>query len=182
MRFLLKVYEFLSRLKELRRMGWVERGVEEAESVASHSYSVAFLTVLLADLRGLDVGEAARMALLHDLPEAVLGDLTPTMKKSIPNLEEREREIVESLAKNLPPEVAELWLRAWSRYQKGEGETAKLIREVDKLEMGLQAAYYAGKYGAERLQDIYQTAWRMVRDPGLRRVLEEAWSRRRPLL
>jgi len=182
MRLLLRVYELLSRLKELRRTGWVERGVKEAESVASHSYSVVFLTVLLADLRGIDVGEAARMALLHDLPEAVLGDLTPRMKKSMPSLEEREREVVESLAKNLPPRVAELWLRAWSRYQRGEGKAAKLVREVDKLEMGLQAACYAERYGAERLQDIYQTAWKMVRDPELRRVLEEAWSRRRPLL
>lgn len=182
MKFLLKVYGLLSRLKELRRTGWVERGVKEAESVAAHSYSVVFLSVLLADLRGLDVGEAARMALLHDLPEAVLGDLTPRMKKSAPNLREREREVVENLAKELPPRVAELWLRAWSRYQRGEGEVARLVREVDKLEMGLQAARYAERYGAESLQDIYRSAEQAVRDPDLHRVLEEAWSRRRPLL
>src|SRR5437870_2233242 len=64
-------------LKLVRRKGWVDRGVEDAESVADHSYRVALLAWLLARRRGLDAGHAALIALVHDLAEAEVGDATP---------------------------------------------------------------------------------------------------------
>jgi len=182
-RLILKVHGLLARLKELRRTGWVERGVREPESVAAHSYAVALLSVLLADIRGLDAASAARMALLHDLPEAVTGDLTPEAKHRLgEEAEARERMVLEELAKLMSPRVSELWLRDWKRYQRGEDEVARLVREVDKLEMGLQAAEYASRYGREMLRDIYDSAQEAVSDQRLLKALKAAWHKRPSLL
>ena len=38
------------RLKRTPRTGWVMRGVPDAESVADHSYGVAFIALLLAEM------------------------------------------------------------------------------------------------------------------------------------
>ena len=79
--------EFISevgRLKRLPRTGWVESGVPDPESVADHSFRVALLTLVLADLKGLDALKAVRMALIHDLGEAETGDLTPARRRLTP--------------------------------------------------------------------------------------------------
>src|SRR4051794_5293762 len=64
-------------LKEVRRKGWGDRGLSDAESVADHSYRVALLAWALARARGLDAGRALLIALVHDLAEAEVGDGTP---------------------------------------------------------------------------------------------------------
>ena len=66
-----------SRLKRTLRTGWVMRGVPDPESVAEHTYGVAVLATILAELveQPLDRAKVATIALLHDLPEGALGDL-----------------------------------------------------------------------------------------------------------
>src|SRR5437868_15393470 len=65
------------KLKEVRRKGWVDRGVPDAESVADHSYRVAVLAWAVARQRGLDASRALLIGLVHDLAEAEVGDETP---------------------------------------------------------------------------------------------------------
>lgn len=174
--YLLEIDKFLSRLKEVKRTGWLERGIEDPESVSDHSFIVVALSVILADARGLDVAEVARMAILHDLPEAVTGDLTPSQKKEkIRELEEMEEEIIKSMTGLMPGEVGERYLEAWRKLVEGSSPEAKLVRLVDKLEMGLQAARYIKKAGNSKLLDIYFSAIDSVKeDPYLLDVLEQA--------
>jgi len=169
----LAFYKAAVRLKNLRRTGWVERGVDEPETVAAHAYAATLLAVLLADLRGMDVGEAARMMLIHDLPEAVIGDLTPRQKERVRGLAEKELSVIRDLAKKLPEGVAEKYLKAWKSYMDGLEPVARLVKDVDKLEMGLQALEYV-KAGNRKAIEIYRSALSQIKDPELRRILEEA--------
>jgi len=169
---LAKFYEAILGLKRLRRAGWLRCGVREPESVAAHSYAVALLSILLADLRGLDVAEVARMALIHDLPEAVIGDLTPEQKRrEVKRVSEKELEAIADLAKSLPEEAASRYLQAWRSYAEGLSSAARLVRDVDKLEMGLQAIHYI-RSGSRSAIDIYKSALKQIRDPELKRILE----------
>ena len=62
------------RLKAERRRGWVKKlGLNNPESVADHSYRTALMAMVISDSRGLDTVKAVRLALLHDLPEAIVG-------------------------------------------------------------------------------------------------------------
>lgn len=170
---IIKIHEYISRLKELKRTGWIQRGVKDPETVASHSYAVALLTMMIADLRGLDALDAIRMALIHDLAESTIGDLTPKMKAELKDLEEKERRFFENLGKFMPERLAETYLNAWRRFSKGEDEVSRLVREVDKLERGLQAIKYLKK-GYSEVKEIYESSLNELKDPELKRVLEEA--------
>ena len=64
------------KLKSLPRTGWLRAGIENPESVAAHSWGVAWLCMILCpdDLNKLKVLE---MAIIHDLAEVRIGDITP---------------------------------------------------------------------------------------------------------
>ena len=77
-----------AQLKRTPRTGWQLRGAPlggQAENVAAHSYGVVFLTMLLLDLddRNLDCALALRTAILHDLAEALIGDLPKAISRFI---------------------------------------------------------------------------------------------------
>src|SRR5690348_11531628 len=74
---LIELLHRIEPLKHLPRTGWVDRGVHEPESVASPSRPLALLAWVSAEAQGLDAENAMRLALVHDLPEAITGDLTP---------------------------------------------------------------------------------------------------------
>jgi len=169
----LKFYRNILKLKKLVRTGWLERGVSEPENVAAHSFAVALLVAVLADLKGVNVLDAVRMALIHDLPEAVTGDLTPEMKKKFEKLEEVELGVFEDLAKELPEDVGSKYLEAWRRYSRGEDPVARLVKDVDKLEMGLQALAYI-REGYPEAREIYESALKEIKDEEIRRILEAA--------
>ncbi len=64
-------------LKHLPRSGWVDREVSSPESVAAHSWRLALFSWCVAAEEGLDADHAMRLALVHDIPEALTGDRTP---------------------------------------------------------------------------------------------------------
>ena len=51
-------------------------GVENAETVACHMYRVALMAIVLQE-NGLNVSRCLQMALVHDLAESIVGDITP---------------------------------------------------------------------------------------------------------
>ena len=170
---LLNLHRTAVKLKELRRTGWMERGVPDPESVAAHSFAVALLASVFAELRGLDSSEAVRMALIHDLPESATGDLTPEMKARVTGLEDVELKIIQELAKEFPEPAASRLLDSWKRYQGRSDPVARLVRNLDKLEMGLQALEYMRR-GAEDAEEIYESALSEIDDEEIRRLLEAA--------
>src|SRR5258708_31467616 len=63
-------------LDRVQRSGFVLRGVADPESVAEHSWHVAFLLWALAErVPGVDAARAVEIALVHDLAELRLGAL-----------------------------------------------------------------------------------------------------------
>lgn len=132
------------RLKEIRRTGWVTKaGIGDAESVADHSFRVGLAALLLSDLTGLDTLKAVRMALIHDLAESTIGDLTPEQMKDCASKLAVEDEAMEHILKCLPEEIRALYTDAWKEWVRGESREAKVVHELDAFEMALQAEEYA---------------------------------------
>lgn len=73
---ILKFLEEAGKLKAVPREGWRMRGIKECESVAEHTFRVAFIAMLLSEMEKCSMQKALKMALLHDLPESRVGDLT----------------------------------------------------------------------------------------------------------
>jgi len=128
------------KLKRIPRTGWVEAGVRDPESVADHSYRVALLSTLLSDQAGADTLKALRMAVLHDMAEAVTGDLTPRQKTS--GHDAAESRAFRCLVEGLPRGQRRLYTDIMEEYAAGQTVEAALVHAADKLEMVLQALEY----------------------------------------
>lgn len=139
--FLLESYN----LKDEPRTGWLFRGVKEPESVASHVWGVKFLCLLYAEEEGVNEGKAVKMAVIQDLPEAKTGDLVSKKHSDRYERSDEEKEKLEREAiHELPPEdrfndIIELW----EEYQERKTKTAKFVKDMDVLDMCLQALKYA---------------------------------------
>ncbi|MEE8167456.1 MAG: HD domain-containing protein [Candidatus Hydrothermarchaeales archaeon] len=136
---LLRLIEEVERLKLTSREGWKLRGVREAESVAEHALGVAFLSMLLADEEKLDVEKVIRMALLHDLQEARVGDIS-IFSPRYPEKREIEERAIDEALKHFPG-----YRKLWGEYVKGKSPEAKSVKQADKLELLIQALEYERK-------------------------------------
>lgn len=155
-------------LKALPRAGWVRRGVPGPESVAAHSWGVSWLALVLLP-PGLDRERALTYAVLHDLPEARVGDLTP--HDGVPREEKarRERAAMAALCAALPD--GGRWLAAWEAYEAQADPEARFVRQLDRLDMALQAVAYQRAGGGD-LTEFLDSAARVIDDPALRPLLE----------
>ncbi|MDP2309001.1 MAG: HD domain-containing protein [Pseudomonadota bacterium] len=123
-------------LKALDRAGWKRAGVPHPESVAAHSWGVALLALLRCP-EGLDRHKLLAMAILHDLAEVRVGDLTPHDGVSKEEKHHRERTAMDALLAHRPD------LRAiWDEAEAGVSPEARLLKELDRAEMGTQALAY----------------------------------------
>ncbi|VTT87296.1 Nucleotidase YfbR, HD superfamily [Halorubrum sp. DM2] len=148
-------------LKDERRTGWQLRGVDDPESVAAHSWGVAYLVVALGDrlatdLPGVDLDRALRLAVVHDVAEAETGDVATRASDaddgddagdggdSAAEAADREAKVaaeraaMRDLAGPLPERVRD----AWEAYEARESPEARLVKECDLLDTCLQAVRY----------------------------------------
>ena len=137
---IIKFLEIAGMLKRTPRAGWVEVGVYQPESVADHTFRTAVLCLLYADMEGLDSLKVLQMALIHDLPEAVIGDLTPSQKTV--ETEAKEENAVSHILNLLPAKQRETYIAVWNEYQEGKTREAQAVRQLEKIEMALQAKEY----------------------------------------
>lgn len=141
---LANVYAGFNQLKRLYRQGWLRRGLnpEQCESVADHIFGVALLTLLLADayFPACDNARAVRMALLHEVGEIEVGDLIPGDGHTNAEKHQREKSAARRIFADL--ERGEEYLDLWEEFEAGQTFEARLVRQVDRLEMALQARLY----------------------------------------
>jgi putative hydrolase of HD superfamily len=129
-------------LKEVARAGWVRVGVAQPESVAAHSWGVAWLVMVLCP-DGLDRGRALEIALVHDLPEVRAGDITPHDGVSAEEKAGLERDGLRGIVDGLPR--ASVVTERWLEYERAQSAEARFVKACDKLDMALQAARYAAQ-------------------------------------
>ena len=147
----------LGRMKAIPRTGWVEAGIGSPESVADHTFRTAILCMIHSDLEGLDALKMLQMALIHDLPEAITGDLTPSERTN--SAKEREEEAMKKLLCLLPEKLREKYADVWCEYEDGKTAESKAVKGLDKLEMALQAREYnSAKLSKQSLDGFLKSA------------------------
>lgn len=136
-------FEFVQ-LKQLYRQGWLHNGIlpENCESVAEHSFCLALLALVLADEYSVELNTAKviRMALIHDLGEIYAGDFTLADNISRKDKYKLEKQSVVKVFDKLPHGFK--WISLWEEYEKGESAESQFVKQLDKLEMVLQASVY----------------------------------------
>lgn len=125
-------------LKALPRAGWLRVGVQAPESVAAHSWGVAWLVANLCPAE-LDREKALVIALVHDLAEVRVGDITPHDGLAPDEKDRLEREAFHALVQPMPN--ADELRQAFADY--GRTPEGRFVKACDKLDMALQAHVYA---------------------------------------
>ncbi|MCB0112955.1 MAG: HD family hydrolase [Caldilineaceae bacterium] len=150
----------------MSRTGWLLAGVADAESIADHTTGVAVLALFLAECvntdpvgqgltHPLDVAAVTHLALIHDLAESVLTDLP---KRAAARLSEQvkhdaEAAIIKDVLGALPN--APHYLELWRCYVDASTPEARLVKDVDKLEMVAQALRYSAR-GQRNLDEFWE--------------------------
>ncbi len=144
------VYQFLTicdNLKRVPRTGWLLRGVppSAAENVAAHSHTMTILSYLLAKQASeeVDLTRLLLMALIHDLPEAVIGDIPISAQRADPAFREAKEKAedvaMETILNTLPEEIRLQLQNIWKEYLRGETLEARLVEGADRLATAVHA-------------------------------------------
>ncbi len=172
--YIIEFYYEFNQIKQLLRQGWLKRGLpeEKCESVGDHILGVYFLALIINKEYnlGMDDYKLALLSPIHDLPEAIEGD--PTPHDGIPENEKirRETEAMRRLFRNF--HSPEKYLALWDEYARQSTPEARFVRQVDKLEMALQASIYEKQYGKD-LSDFFVDVRSKLQEPALKSILEE---------
>lgn len=126
------------RLKNVLRSAHTSTG--RPESTAEHSWRLALFAMLLEDqLPGLDFARILKLCVIHDLGEAIHGDI-PAIHQTpgMPDKSARERADLATLAAPLPIRLREQLLALWDEYDAAATPEARIVKGLDKLETMIQ--------------------------------------------
>lgn len=125
----------VERLKSVPRHCVTADGVQE--NVAGHSWRTALMAYLMKDELGeIDIDKVIRMCLIHDLGEAVTGDIPTFLKKEEHELVEKKA--VDELLSGLPAPLYRELTELFAEMDAQETKEAKVYKALDKLEAVIQ--------------------------------------------
>ncbi|KAL8224333.1 hypothetical protein R6Q57_019808 [Mikania cordata] len=136
-------------LKTTKRKGWVNHGIKGPESIADHMYRMALMALIAGDLPGINRGRCIKIAIVHDIAEAIVGDITPS--DGVPKVEKMRLEqaalnemcnVLGGGMRVTSEEIQELW----REYEDNTSLEANLVKDFDKVEMILQALEYENEH------------------------------------
>ncbi|MGQ9468564.1 MAG: HD domain-containing protein [Nitrososphaerales archaeon] len=167
--------KLMGELKRIKRSGWVRKvDVKEPESVADHTFRTAILCMIIGDMKKLDTLKMLKMALIHDACESMIGDLMH-YKDEREELQKRklEDDAMLQILFLLPNDIRKNYSEIWRDFQDKESMEAKLVREIDKLEMVFQALEYEEEgYDKEKLSEFWDSAENSINDTDAKAIFD----------
>ena len=133
-----ELLEFLAMAEKLKcntRHSYTSSG--RHESVAEHSFRLALMAYMVSDeVPEIDTDKVIRMCLIHDLGEAITGDI-PSFKKTDSD-EAAEDSAVSGFVNQLPEYWKKQLGEMYSEMNELKTPEAKLYKALDKLEAVIQ--------------------------------------------
>ena len=146
---LISSLEHIYELKTIPRAGWLQSGIDPrgVESIAAHSYGMSILILHLRTVlqsKGVSVERALNMALVHDIAESIVGDLTPEDNVPESTKYEAEAAAFEQIVEGV--QEGEYFKDLWEDFESNRSPEAQAVKRIDKLDMLIQAYLYEKKY------------------------------------
>ena len=197
---ILAFFRAIEGLKRTPRTGWLDRGIPsaETESVADHTLLTALIAWTLAmDDPALDADRVLKLAMVHDIAEALVGDITPYAPEDIPDgsdpdalraffsvrrqaspeAEARkhaaEQRAAEDLFALLPDQVRRELRALWEEYEFRSSPEARFVKDVDRLEAFLQSRSYAKAHPDAPLEGFSDMARQAIEHPVLQELRDQ---------
>lgn len=134
---LLAFLRHAERLKTVTRTAWTSAGKQE--STAEHTWRLCLFALSLRPwFPELDFGRVLGIAIVHDLGEAIGGDISAVAQVGVPPKVEQERRDLLQLLEPAPAPAQKQIVALWEEYNAATSPEAKFVKAVDKLETILQ--------------------------------------------
>ncbi|QDZ02066.1 HD domain-containing protein [Nitratireductor mangrovi] len=134
---ILSFVQAAERLKDTLRSGITAQG--RAESTAEHCWRLCLLVMLFErELAGYDHLKLLKLCIVHDLGEAISGDVPAIHQDGDPGRAARERADLVTLCAPLPDDLRDEIVGLWDEYNQAASPEAMLVKGFDKLETMLQ--------------------------------------------
>ncbi|WWC87312.1 uncharacterized protein L201_002201 [Kwoniella dendrophila CBS 6074] len=178
----------LEQLKVQKRSGWIREGVKEAESISDHMCRMALMAMMIPQdpNRPLDIPRCVMMALVHDLAEAHVGDITPV--EGVPahvkhQLEEQAMDsfLNEMLGGEGNKDARNRFRSLWDEYETRETPESKLVKDLDRIELALQAVEYERSQDIQTLSPFFCGSIPHLEHPTIQKWAETLMEERRQL-
>ncbi|KAF4629664.1 hypothetical protein G7Y89_g8484 [Cudoniella acicularis] len=157
-------FHMLERLKTTKREGWRRFGIKTGESISDHMYRMALITMFAppALAAKLNIPNCTKMALVHDMAEALVGDITPVDGVAKHEKNRREATTMDYFTNSLLGKVnggmTGKEIRAvWQEYEDSETMDSKFVHDVDKIELILQMVEYERVH--DKKLDLGEFSW-----------------------
>ncbi len=139
-----KIANFLFELGMLKRekhRGYLLTGLEKPKSVAEHSWRAAIIAYFLAILEKANPEKCAMMNLIHDFPEARLGDHHKVSARYF-STRKAEIKVFTDQIKKLPKEITQSLKKLFEEKVARKTREGIIAQDADWLEMALTAREY----------------------------------------
>lgn len=90
------------------------------------------------EFKNLDMLKVLKLCVVHDLGEAINGDVPAVCVQQFPNKSDQERADMMQLTESLDASMKESIMGLWEEYEAGSTPEAKAVKAMDKLETILQ--------------------------------------------
>ena len=164
--YTLALFHLLETLKLQRRTGWVNHNIANPESISDHMYRMGIMSLLLPqtttttstssnDKLTINRDRCMKIALVHDLAESIVGDITPFDEK-VDKDEKHRREvraiqyICNDIIRPVNRHAAEDIQECWNEYEFQSTTEGRYVKDIDKYEMLVQCFEYERVYGNKR--------------------------------
>ncbi len=135
-----RILDFLRATEELKntlRSAHTSNG--RKESTAEHTWRLCLMALLFEEqYPHIDTLKLIKICIIHDLGEAICGDIAAVDQKPDVNKGIDERKGLQQLISSLPIPMQNKILCLWDEYEKASSEEAQLAKALDKLETILQ--------------------------------------------
>lgn len=169
----------VGKLKHVKRTGWVLRNVPDPECVAGHMHRMSIIPLLLDTSKSsLDKVKCMQLALIHDLAECIVGDITPHCGINPDEKHRREDEAMKTLCDLAGVNGADLY-SLYKEYEAKITLEAKFVKELDNFDMILEAySYEKAENKPGHLQEFFDSTKEKFSHPLVLSLVKEL-SRRR---
>ncbi|KAI9221175.1 HD domain-containing protein [Blastocladiella britannica] len=181
---ILKFLHIVSNLKVTKRTGWIRHGVPAPESIADHMHRMGVMAMLVQDA-SLNRDRCVKMAIVHDIAEAIAGDITPNCGVSKEEKFRLEQDGIDKLCDLLAPaslpreEIRALWLE----YEAASTPEALFVKDLDKFEMIVQAFEYEKAHPeVAPLDDFFRSTKGVFAHPQVKSWVDQLYADRKVAL
>ncbi|MCX6815156.1 MAG: HD domain-containing protein [Candidatus Aenigmarchaeota archaeon] len=165
-----KLFDFLHKIENLKStLRYNQTKTGRKESSAEHSWRLALTTFIVAEelKLSIDINRSIKIALVHDIAEAVTGDIDAVLiaegKFSEKDKEKLEIKAIHQLQQILPEPIGKEILQLWTEYNDCVTKEAKFVKALDKIETLTQLAE-SGYKTYDKPQFIANYANKSVKD------------------